>query len=112
MTLEYCPKLHRQDKLNRSSHASQCHTIVSNRSGKANNLWENQRPHHILDHRDNRDPENYVIMSGENNGDEEDWTESMWKVPYIPVWSKNFAQIQIDDFTDMINDEMSRTSRI
>ena len=60
LTLEYCPKLHRQDKQNRSSHTSQCHTIVSNRSGKANNQRENQRLHHILDHRDNRDPENYV----------------------------------------------------
>jgi predicted RNase H-related nuclease YkuK (DUF458 family) len=44
----------------RSSHTSQCHILVSTRSDKANTRRENQRLHHILDHRDNRDPENYV----------------------------------------------------
>ncbi len=58
----------------------------------------NQRLYHIVDTTEIR-----KMLLGENNGDEHEWKDSLWKIPTIQVWSKLLFKFEV--FTDMINDE-------
>ncbi len=41
------------------------------------------------------------MLSGENNGDEHELKDSLWKIPVFQVWSKLLFEFEV--FTDMIN---------
>ncbi len=45
----------------------------------------NQRLHHIVD-----TTEIHKFISGENNGDEDEWKTNLWPVPTVQVWSNLF----------------------
>jgi hypothetical protein len=62
------------------------------------NTKTNQRMQHIVDTTEIR-----KNLSVKNNGDENEWKVSLWKILDIQVWSK--ILFKFEGFTDMINGE-------